>query len=190
MQPENISRDCLVFCVFCSTEVNEKTARPRTFSPGNKPKYLTYVFKKKKAISDHWVTIHNARHYPKRYRRVPLTEVYSSISENPAPCTPVKQHSQAFKKCQFTIWIRYVRLECFPAHITQGVGAFRAKWPWLRDSRCAVWKQYPGPDRTVGVLTVPLKGTGYSFTSGYKLMVSHPIIMTWIRPITHYIFNN
>ena len=29
------SRDCMLFCVFCRTEVNEKTVRPRTFSPGN-----------------------------------------------------------------------------------------------------------------------------------------------------------
>ena len=30
------------------------------------------------------------------------------------------------------------------------------------DSRRAVWSQYPRPDATVGVLTVPLKGSGYS----------------------------
>ena len=33
--PGNITRDCDVFCVFCRTEVNEKTIRPETYSPGN-----------------------------------------------------------------------------------------------------------------------------------------------------------
>ena len=33
--PEKVSRDCMLFCVFCRTEVYEKTARPGTFSPGN-----------------------------------------------------------------------------------------------------------------------------------------------------------
>ena len=28
----NISRDCDLFCVFCRTEVNEKTIRPETYS--------------------------------------------------------------------------------------------------------------------------------------------------------------
>jgi len=37
--PENISGDCLLFCVFCRMEVNEKTVRPRTFSPGNDRRY-------------------------------------------------------------------------------------------------------------------------------------------------------
>jgi len=31
---ESASHDCPLFCVFCRTEVYEKTARPRTFSPG------------------------------------------------------------------------------------------------------------------------------------------------------------
>jgi hypothetical protein len=33
--PGNTSRDCPLFCVFDRTEVNEKTTRPRTYSPGN-----------------------------------------------------------------------------------------------------------------------------------------------------------
>jgi hypothetical protein len=33
--PGNTSRDCPLFCVFGRTEVNEKTTRPRTYSPGN-----------------------------------------------------------------------------------------------------------------------------------------------------------
>ena len=33
------------------------------------------------------------------------------------------------------------------------------------ESRCAVWGQYPRPDTTVGVLTVPLKGNLYSSRS-------------------------
>ena len=32
---ESVSRDCLLFCVFCRTEGNEKTVRPGTKSPGN-----------------------------------------------------------------------------------------------------------------------------------------------------------
>ena len=29
------SHDCMVFCVFCRTESNEKITRPETYSPGN-----------------------------------------------------------------------------------------------------------------------------------------------------------
>ena len=33
--PGNGSGDCPLFCKLCRTEVNEKTTKPRTFSPGN-----------------------------------------------------------------------------------------------------------------------------------------------------------
>ena len=32
--PGRVSHDCMVFCVFCRTEGNEKPARPRTYVPG------------------------------------------------------------------------------------------------------------------------------------------------------------
>jgi len=38
--PENASRDCMLFCVFGRTEVYEKTARPETYSPGILIHYL------------------------------------------------------------------------------------------------------------------------------------------------------
>ena len=50
-------------------------------------------------------------------------------------------------------------------------------WP---DSRCAVWTQYPRPDATVGVLTVPLKGSGCSSRckcTRCNLTNSHPVIV-------------
>ena len=34
--PGNGSGDCPLFCKLCRTEVNEKTTKPRTFSPGNR----------------------------------------------------------------------------------------------------------------------------------------------------------
>ena len=35
--------------------------------------------------------------------------------------------------------------------------------------------KYPGPNTIGGVLTVPLKGSGYLFRNGYSLMDSHPV---------------
>jgi len=57
---------------------------------------------------------------------------------------------------------------------------FRAKRLSRFDSRCAVWKQYPQPDGTVGVLAVSSTGSGYSFTlvcTQCTLTDSHPFAL-------------
>jgi hypothetical protein len=66
----------------------------------------------------------------------------------------------------------------FPPSYLGGLAGFRAKQPRRRASRLAVWRQYPHPDATVGVLTVPLKGYGYSSRrkcTPCSLMDSHSV---------------
>ena len=59
------------------------------------------------------------------------------------------------------VGLKYTGLPSFPHPIVWRVGRVSSEMAEVPDSRCAVWRQYPCPDTTVGVLTVPLKGSGY-----------------------------
>ena len=74
--------------------------------------------------------------------------------------------------------LKYTGLPSSPHPIVWKVGRVSGETAEALYSRCAVWRQYSRPDATVGVLTVLLKGSGYS--SRYKctwcsLTDSHPV---------------
>jgi len=56
------------------------------------------------------------------------------------------------------VGLRYTGLPSFLHHIVWKVGRISSETAEAPDSRCAVWRQYPRPEATVGVLTVSLKG--------------------------------
>jgi len=74
---------------------------------------------------------------------------------------------------------RETGLQSFPASVIWGVGLVSNETAETLDTRCTVWRRYPCPDATVGVLsTVPFKGYGYSPTckcTRCSLMDSHPV---------------
>ena len=66
-----------------------------------------------------------------------------------------------------------------PAPVVWKVGQVSSETAEAPDYRCAVWRQYPCPDATVGVLTAPLKGSRYSSRckcTWCSLTDSHPLI--------------
>ena len=72
-------------------------------------------------------------------------------------------------------WRGQVGLDHSPSRLW--LAGFRTKWLLCCDSRRTVWRQYLRPNATVGVLTVPSKGSGYP--SGFactrcKFTESHP----------------
>ena len=99
------------------------------------------------------MTVHKTRDIYIRHSRVPLPGIYSSLSE-------------AFHKVH-TDEIEVPGVEAVST-LDGGQACWIAVLPdpgnlgsWLgfkQNSRCTVWRQsYPWPDRTVGVLTIPLK---------------------------------
>ena len=73
------------------------------------------------------------------------------------------------------VGLRYTGLLSFPHPIVWKVGRVSSETAEAPDSRCAVWRQYPHPDATVGVLIVPLKGSENMFRSEYSLTDSHSV---------------
>ena len=71
-----------------------------------------------------------------------------------------------------------MRFPSFLSSIVWKIDRFRVKLPKHRDSSFTVWRQYPRPDATAGVLKVPLNGSGYSSRLVYarcSLTDSHPL---------------
>jgi len=93
-----------------------------------------------------------------RRRMVPLAEVYCSIPENFPIAWTDKTGELSVEMTQAYGVAEVGEFSFLPAPCSLGAGWDSSKKAKAPDSRSAVWRQYPRPDATVGVLTVPLKG--------------------------------
>jgi len=111
--------------------------------------------------SPKWVTVHRGGDIYMCCRRVPLAEVYCPV--------PGDKFHIAYTNETRDLGIEVTPacggVAIFPAPIVRGVGWVSNETAEAPDSRCVVWRQYPCPDATVGVLKVSLKDSRYSLDS-------------------------
>ena len=108
------------------------------------------------------MTIRKPKNAYIRRSRVSLPEIYSSTSE---------AFRIVYAEVVLAFWIAVP-----PGPGNLGSRLVRVDRPLCYHFRRAVWRQYPRPDETVWVLTVPLKGSGYSSSlvcTQYSLTDSH-----------------
>jgi len=106
------------------------------------------------------MTIRNTRNMHIRSSRVPLAEVYFSMSEALRTAWADEIESSSIEMTPAPCGLEVCGVTDRP-----GPGNSEGRPVFKRDdsdSRCAVWRQYPQPEATDGVLTIPLKGSGYS----------------------------
>ena len=96
------------------------------------------------------ITIYN---FP---RRVPVTEIYSAISRNfrITYTDGAGQSSIEVAAVQSSVGAGWVTV--LPEPVVLKVVWISSELLWHHNSRFAVWRQYPRPDRAVGVVTVHL----------------------------------
>jgi hypothetical protein len=87
-----------------------------------------------------WVTIRNARYYHIRRRRVPLSEVYSSISAVFRTACTNETERLCVRVVPERSRVGVGGIGVLPDDITRKGGRVLSEWPQHRDSRCAVWR--------------------------------------------------
>ena len=78
------------------------------------------------------------------------------------------------------MWSRSKDARPFPLPKLWRIGCALSEMVAAPDPRCAVYGQFPPPDATVGVLTVPLKGYRYSCVQS----VTNPAVFTKLNILT------
>ena len=121
----------------------------------------------------HWVIIHKARDICTHHSRIPLPEIYSSLSE-----AFYKAYTDETEAPGVGAVSALGRAEVCWIAVLPGPGNLRSWLGFERNSRDVAAPDARGLETMVGILAVPLKGYGYSSRCECtlcNLMNSHPL---------------